>query len=71
MNIIIVENDSGTIMDLKTILGNLGHEILNLASSGEEAVEKVGDLNPDLISIDLKLKGDMDGAEFAEAIRYL
>jgi len=43
-------------MDLKTILGNLGHEILNLASSGEEAVEKVGDLNPDLISIDLKLK---------------
>jgi len=40
-------------MDFKNYLRKLGHEILNLASSGEEAVEKVGDLNPDLISIDL------------------
>jgi len=40
MNIIIVENDSGTIMDLKTILGNLGHEILNLAPAEKKPLKK-------------------------------
>ena len=57
MNILIVENELGTISDLKATLGNLGHTVAAVASNGEEAMRKADDLNPDLIIIDLKLKG--------------
>jgi Response regulator containing CheY-like receiver and SARP domains len=71
MDILIVENDSNTILDLKTILSNLGHKIAFVASSGEEAIQKAGSLNPDLILIDIKLKGEMSGVEAAEKITDL
>ena len=71
MDILIVENDSHTILDLKTILSNLGHKIAFVASSGEEAIQKAASLNPDLILIDIKLKGRMSGVEAAEKINDL
>ena len=71
MDILIVENESNTILDLKTILGNLGHIIVAVASNGEEAVQKAGDLNPDLILMDIKLNGKMSGVEAANKIKNL
>ena len=71
MDVLIVENDSGTISDLKSILGNLGHTVAFVASNGKEAVEKAGDLNPDLILIDIKIKGEMSGVEAADKINDL
>lgn len=71
MDVLITENDSRTITDLKTILGNLGHKVLSVASSGEEAIKKAGDLDPDLILIDIKLNGEMSGVEAANKIEEL
>ena len=71
MNILIVENDSGTISDLKSILGNLRHNVIDTVSSGEEAVKKAGSLNPDLNLIDIKIKGEMSGVEAADKINDL
>ena len=71
MNILIVENELGTISDLKATLGNLGHTVAAVASNGEEAMRKADDLNPDLIIIDLKLKGKISGVETANKIREL
>ena len=71
MNILIVENDSSTISDLKLVLGNLGHTVVAVASSGNEAVKKAGDLHPDLILIDIKIKGEMSGVEAAGKINDL
>ncbi len=68
MDILIAENESSTISDLKTILGNLGHNVVAVASTGKEAIQKAGDLNPDLILIDIKLKGKMSGVEAANKI---
>ena len=70
MDILIVENESSTISDLKTILGKLGH-IVAVVSSGEEAIKGARDLNPDLILIDINLKGKMSGVEAAKAIKNL
>ena len=39
MDILIAETESSTILDLKTILGNLGHNVVAVASSGEEAIQ--------------------------------
>lgn len=71
MNILIAETEFSTILDLKTILGNLGHNVLALASSGEEAIQKTKDLNPDLILINIKLKGPLSGVEAAHKIENL
>lgn len=69
MDILIVEDDKRTILDLKSILVNLGHNVVAVASSGEKAIQYTGDLNPDLIIINIKLKGEMSGVEAAHKIK--
>ena len=71
MNILIAETESSTILDLKTILGNLDHNVVAVASSGEEAIQYVKDLNPNVILINIKLKGPMSGVEAAHKIETL
>jgi two-component system, response regulator PdtaR len=71
MKILIVEDDKRTILDLKSILTKLGHNIVKIAPSGEEAIQDAGDLNPDLVIINIKLKGEMSGVEAAHKIEYL
>ncbi|MCZ3365187.1 MULTISPECIES: response regulator [Methanobacterium] len=71
MNVLIAENESKTILDLKKSLGNLKHTVVAVASSGEEAVQKAGNLNPDLVLMDIKLKGEMSGVEAANKIKDL
>jgi CheY-like chemotaxis protein len=71
MKILIVEDDKRTISDLKSILTELGHNVVKLAFSGQEAIQDAGDLNPDLIIINIKLKGEMSGVEAANKISDL
>ncbi|MGF7119512.1 response regulator [Methanobacterium oryzae] len=71
MDILIAEYESSTISDLKTFLEKLGHNVVAVASSGEEAIKVARDLNPDLILIDIKLKGEMSGVEAAKEIKNL
>ena len=71
MDILIAANDYQTVSDLKTILGNSGHGVVALTSSGEETIKKALDLNPDLILINIKLKGEMSGVETAKELANL
>jgi two-component system, response regulator PdtaR len=68
MDILIVENKYNTISDLKAILQVLGHKIVGMASNGKEAIKLAGDLNPDLILINIKLRGEMSGVEASNEI---
>ena len=68
MDILIVENEDNTISDLKAILQVLGHKVVGLASNGKTAIKMAGDLNPDLILINIKLRGEMSGVEAAKVI---
>jgi two-component SAPR family response regulator len=68
MDILVVEDKNKTISDIKSILSDLGHEIIGLTSTGKDAVNQAGTLNPDLILINLKLKGKMSGVKAAEEI---
>ncbi len=67
--IMIVEDLSITALDLKNRLRRMGYEVLALAGSGEEAIQKAEETRPDLILMDIRLKGDMDGVEAAQRIR--
>ncbi|WP_321421270.1 PAS domain S-box protein [uncultured Methanobacterium sp.] len=69
--ILLVEDESIEAMDIKHTLESFGYEVPYIATSGEEAVEKALEIMPDLILMDIVLKGDIDGVEAASMIKDL
>lgn len=67
--VLIVEDEGIGAMDLKYTLEALGHEVIYIASRGEEAIEKSLEMLPDLVLMDIILKGDIDGITAAEELR--
>ncbi|HLF05422.1 MAG TPA: response regulator [Dehalococcoidia bacterium] len=68
-NIMVVEDANIVSMDIQRRLKSLGYEIPATAVSGEEAIEKAGKAQPDLVLMDICLKGKMDGVQAADQIR--
>ena len=56
-------------MDIQDRLELLGYSVPAVASSGQEAIRKAGQIHPDLVLMDIVLEGDMDGVETAEQIK--
>lgn len=67
--ILVVEDESIVAMDIKHRLENMGYIVPAITSSGEEAVEKASESNPDLVLMDIVLKGEMDGIDAAQQIK--
>jgi PAS domain S-box-containing protein len=67
--ILVVEDDNIVVMELQDRLQSLGYAVVAVASCGEEAIRKAGETHPDLVLMDIRLKGEMDGVEAAEEIR--
>jgi CheY-like chemotaxis protein len=67
--ILIVEDESIVQLDLQRRLQRMGHSVVGMASQGEEAIAKTIELKPDLVIIDVRLDGAMDGLEAARHIR--
>ncbi len=67
---ILVAEDEKYLCDYLTrTLTSLGYTFAGAVSSGEEAVERTGQLRPDLVLMDISLEGEMDGIEAADQIR--
>ncbi len=69
--ILVVEDERITAEDIKSGLESAGYQVPAMVSTGEEAVEKAGEFKPDLVLMDIKLKGKMDGIEAAGQIKLL
>ncbi|MFP4642544.1 MAG: response regulator, partial [Dehalococcoidia bacterium] len=67
--ILVVEDESIIASEIRGALGELGYTVVDVAVSGEEAVEKTGEYAPDLVLMDIVLEGEMDGIQAAEEIR--
>ncbi|MGB9979426.1 methanogen output domain 1-containing protein [Methanobacterium sp.] len=67
--ILVVEDESIVAMDIKHRLENMGYIVPAITSSGEEAVEKASETDPDLVLMDIVLKGEMDGIDAAQQIK--
>ena len=67
--ILIVEDEKIIAHGLRETLVHLGYRVVAAVSSGEEAIQKATDLGPDLVLMDIVLKGRMDGIEAARQIR--
>lgn len=68
LNILIVEDENIIAMDIRFMLENLGYNISGVVSSGEESIKKAYNMLPDLILMDIKLKGKIDGVSAANQI---
>jgi two-component system, response regulator PdtaR len=69
--ILVVEDETIVAMDIANTLRKLGHEITDSVPSGEQAIASLKKNQPDLIFMDIGLKGEMDGIETAAQIRSL
>ena len=67
--ILVVEDERITAEDIKAGLKFAGYKVPVICSTGEDAVRQAARLEPDLILMDIKLKGEMDGIEAAAEIR--
>ncbi len=68
-NILVVEDESIVSKDIQQSLKKLGYNIVGAASTGERAIEIANETKPDLVLMDIMLKGDMSGIETAEKIK--
>lgn len=67
--ILIVEDEKIVAIDIKYILENEGFQIVGMVISGEEAIEKALELKPDLIIMDIFLRGSMTGIDASKKIK--
>jgi CheY-like chemotaxis protein len=66
--ILIVEDERLIAVDLQRRLTRLGYAVVALAASGAEAIQKALALCPDVVLMDIRLQGNMDGVEAAQQI---
>ncbi len=69
LKILVVEDEVIVAQDIAGRLKKLGYAVTATVSSGEEAIQKAIENPPDLVLMDIVLKGDMDGITAAEKIR--
>ncbi len=69
IRILIVEDEGLIARDIENMIQKAGHEVCGIAATGQEAIDKAEATQPDLILMDIVLRGDMDGVKAAEIIR--
>ncbi|MBN1889725.1 MAG: response regulator [Thermoflexales bacterium] len=67
--ILIVEDEQIVARDLEKRLTALGYSVSAVAASGKGAIQKAAETQPDLVLMDITLRGEMDGVEAAGLIQ--
>ncbi|MEE9542627.1 MAG: response regulator [Thermodesulfobacteriota bacterium] len=68
VKIMVVDDEVVVAEDLKNRLENFGYDVTAIAHNGKEAIAGAEETRPDLVIMDIQLKGEMDGIEAAELI---
>jgi len=67
--ILIVEDESIVALDMRYRMDALGYEVVGLCDNADAAIREALAKKPDLVLMDIQLKGEMDGIKAAEIIR--
>lgn len=68
-NVLVVEDESIVSKDIQHSLKKLGYNVVGAASTGERAFELAASEKPDIILMDIMLKGDINGIEVASRVK--
>lgn len=68
INVLVVEDESIVSKDIQHSLKKLGYNVVGAAATGEKAIELVRSEKPDVVLMDIMLKGDMSGIDTAEIV---
>ncbi len=69
--VLIVEDERLIAQHIAQLLKNHNYQICAIASDAETALKKVVDLHPDLILLDIRIKGEIDGVGVAQQIKLI
>lgn len=69
MRVLIVEDELITARDLSETVHECGHDVVGIVSTHDAAMAAVDSLRPDLVFVDISIKGDKDGVTVARNIR--
>ena len=67
--VFLVEDELLVLEDLKERLIQQNYEVVGTACSGNEAIDKILSSNPEVVIIDVRIKGELDGIEVAIVIQ--
>lgn len=67
--ILVVEDETIIALHLKDILDDWGYNTTAMVTSGDDALRKTEEIQPDLVLMDINIQGDIDGVETAEKIQ--
>jgi two-component system, cell cycle sensor histidine kinase and response regulator CckA len=68
-SVLIVEDERIVAADLQDTLRDLGYDAFAIASSAEEAIACASQRCPDVVLMDIRIRGTRDGIETAEILR--
>ena len=67
----IVEDEEDVVEILQKLITSIGHIVVRSSPSGKDAIYYAGEMHPDLILMDIELRGEMDGIETAKQLKSL
>jgi DNA-binding NarL/FixJ family response regulator len=67
--VLVIEDEAITSIHIETKVGLWGYEVVGTASTGEDGLKICRKFKPDLILMDIRLKGSIDGIETAKMIK--
>lgn len=67
--ILVVEDEALLALDTAEMLRAMGCVVVGIAATADDAVVQAGRLRPDVVLMDIRLKGGKDGIEAAAEIR--
>jgi DNA-binding LytR/AlgR family response regulator len=69
--ILIVEDDANIAENIQEILELQDFFNIDIVNSANQCIKQIKKIRPDLVLMDIKLKGDKDGIELAEIIKQM
>jgi len=71
LRVLIVEDDKSFALEVEMLIDELGYELLKIVDNSSEALQYIQKQQPDLILMDVDIKGGMNGIEVANSIAHL
>ena len=68
-SVLVVEDEQIVALDLQQTLHGLGYDAFAIAATAEDAIARASERRPDIVLMDIRIKGKRDGIEVAELLR--